>query len=357
MKNSFDTNGSGSNAKKNSAPEPQNHARRSFAPFWILLGLGLSLGSAVVLLYIAQKSVNEHRSQKLSGDVPTSKTLATRLELKFSPEKMMARENNLWSLKIVDAKEIDQRASTPDNPKNKYIRSFVWDGDNLINLMIASHDGSYFARLNPEYKDYGHFLLNVAVPRPGKYTLIADYLPHNKDKREIVLHDFEVGGTKYAANDIRSNAIDNTLKGIAPDTNPEGNWDLIGPATLDIDGKPIGTAPIFPQGPGDILWIRLKDRNIRAGQNETLTFELRDKDETPITDLELYQGVAARCAIISDDFKTYVHATPEAKQLNNGRGPQIAFKANFPHAGKYTLWAQFQHRGNVVTQPIEIEVK
>jgi hypothetical protein len=326
MKNSFDSNhshGAPAHGTGATAASP----RRSLASFWILLGVGLSLGTAAVLLYIAQKNVNARHGEKLSGDVPISKTLATRLEWKMEPPQMTARQTNLWSIKIVDAKEIDQRNSTPDNPRNKYIRSFVWDGDNLINLMLVARDNSYFARLKPEYKDYGHFLLSVTVPRPGKYTLIADYLPHNKDKREIVLHDFEVEGTpvQTAIGSKRESAV-----------NPEGVWDL-------------GT-------PKSEYSIRLQNGQLRANQPETLTLILHDKEQ-PVTNIESYQGVVARCAIVSDDFKTYVHAAPETKQSNNGRGPQISFTANFPRAGKYTLWAQFQHRGQVITQPIGFEVK
>ena len=123
-----------------------------------------------------------------------------------------------------------------------------------------------------------------------------------------------------------------------------------------------------------------------AGQDSFLRYGI-DLNGSPVTDLEPLMGAMGHLVIVSADFKHYVHAHPldlsgkpdahaeaegsghhhhmdaaildKAREVlyANGSASDIVFHAVFPEPGMYRAFAQFQHKGKVLTYAVTIDVK
>ncbi|HYJ47226.1 MAG TPA: cupredoxin domain-containing protein, partial [Pyrinomonadaceae bacterium] len=121
------------------------------------------------------------------------------------------------------------------------------------------------------------------------------------------------------------------------------------------------------------------DRPLRAGEDLRLTFALADAASgQPVNNLQLYLGALAHFVVISEDLKDFIHAHPLdagevfdpsqdpsqhlhdpgqlAKKLVGPSPSEVSADVNFPHAGLYKLWAQFQRDGRVINVPFVLNV-
>jgi hypothetical protein len=156
--------------------------------FGSAVALGLLAMTAGTLAYIVKGRKTASTQGVASADydpTPGRYVRHTRLEFSTSPPRPRAGQMAIWSVKIVDPKKQDRHGQP------KYIRSFVQDKGNLINLVVVSQDLEYFTRLQPDYKDYGHFLLQATLPRPGAYRLYADYIPY-AGRREVAQQEIAI---------------------------------------------------------------------------------------------------------------------------------------------------------------------
>jgi hypothetical protein len=80
---------------------------------------------------------------------------------------------------------------------------------------------------------------------------------------------------------------------------------------------------------------------------------VRDAAGNAVADLEPYFGAPAQAVILSRDKQIYLH--PELKTRAAGN-QGIIFETQFPQAGEYKVWLQFQHRNAVVTAPFTFRV-
>jgi hypothetical protein len=81
-----------------------------------------------------------------------------------------------------------------------------------------------------------------------------------------------------------------------------------------------------------------------------IAFSISDISGRPITNLEPLMAAGGHSVIISSDLREFLHVHPtEGIDANWRGGPYISFKTNFPKPGLYKAWAQFQHKGTVIT--------
>ena len=81
------------------------------------------------------------------------------------------------------------------------------------------------------------------------------------------------------------------------------------------------------------------------------------RDGVPVTDLEPFLGAMGHLIIVSAGREQFVHSHPlEPRHRPPDRGPDIRFQCRFPAGGTYKAWAQFQHRGKVLTIPFTMQV-
>ena len=97
-----------------------------------------------------------------------------------------------------------------------------------------------------------------------------------------------------------------------------------------------------------------------AGRNVKMTFEIRDANGKPISNLEPLMAAGGHCVIIDADSREFLHVHP-AEEITEDvaswqGGPSISFLANFPKPGLYRAWGQFQHEGRLITADFTFEV-
>lgn len=197
------------------------------------------------------------------------------------------------------------------------IREFETFQEKQLHLIIVRDDLGEFRHEHPTYRGNGVFTLDLTLPTAGNYTLFADYKP--------------VGQGEQVS------ALPLTVPGAAPAAPP-----VTGDRRTDIDQTRVDLA-IAPS-------------SIQAGQDSLLTFNLKDANGQPATDLQPYLGERGHLVIVRQgdqlDRDAYIHA-----HAMGGTAPhQVSFHTTFPTAGTYRAWGQFQRGDRVVTAAFWIEV-
>jgi len=197
--------------------------------------------------------------------------------------------------------------------------SFATIHERLLHLFIVSRQLDVFQHVHPELQPDGSFVLDVEVPRPDAYTLIADFYP--------------AGGTPQML---------------------QSTW-----VTPDYRGSPFpdpsAVAPDdTPKSDGTIR-VRLDSETLSAGSERTLTFSVTDaRTGVPVNDLQPYLGAPAHLLILSTDLADVVHSHPSDIEST---GPSVVFEAIFPRPGRYKMWAQFKRDDRIVTTPFVVDVR
>lgn len=93
-----------------------------------------------------------------------------------------------------------------------------------------------------------------------------------------------------------------------------------------------------------------------AGKTSDLTFTVR-RNGKPVTDLQPYLGAFGHLVSLRTGDLAYLHTHPaqEAHAGDSG-GPTVDFGAEFPTAGSYRLFLDFQHGGTVHTAEFTVVV-
>ncbi len=201
----------------------------------------------------------------------------------------------------------------------KPVHKFDIFQEKLMHLIVVSDDLRSFAHIHPEYKENGRFEVAANFPESGNYTLFSDYKPAGQ--KEIV------------------SLMNITIPGAVP--LPKNLEKFTNTKTLS-DTK---------------VNLNISEKNIKAGQDVTLTFDLKDNKNQPIKDLQPYLGEKGHLVIIKSSSpltkSDYIHAhalkdTPDGK---------IEFHTKFPKSGTYKMWMQFNRNGNIKIADFWVNVK
>ncbi|MCG9883981.1 MAG: hypothetical protein MH825_00120 [Cyanobacteria bacterium] len=196
------------------------------------------------------------------------------------------------------------------------ITAFETFQEKQLHLIVVRDDLGEFIHVHPTDRGDGVFTLDLTVPTAGNYTLFADYKPTGQGEQVSALA-LAVPGADSAAprvQDDRTRQINNTQVDLA-----------------------IAPAP-------------------QAGQSTTLTFEIKDTNGQPATDLRPYLGERGHLVIVRQgeprDRSAYLHA----HALGNTPPHQVSFHTQFPRAGTYRAWGQFQRGDRLITADFWINV-
>jgi hypothetical protein len=295
------------------------------------------------------RSVHEHHSHNHPSAQPkmtatTTLTAATspmmpattiyNVNVQFDPATPQAGRPTSLSLIITE-----QKVGEP-------IRQFDIIHDKLMHLVIVNReDLSYFAHIHPQLdKETGIFHIAHTFSKAGKYKMWIDAKP--KDGMQILAaFAFNVEGQPV-----------HTPANIVPDTTSmkkvvvaDGQSYQV---TLDFEPKPL-----------------------IARSSVKMTFEIKDANDKPISNLEPLMAAGGHCVIIDADSHEFLHVHPVEEvggggggddddvahrvltRLTSWRGgPSVSFMANFPKPGLYRAWGQFQHEGRLITADFTLEV-
>lgn len=208
------------------------------------------------------------------------------------------------------------------------VSQFATVHDKRFHLFVISQDLEHYAHVHPEQAADGSWSLDVTLPKAGYYKLYADFLP--------------VGGTpQVVALPLVTGSFAGSLAGSSARLLTDREL------TKTVGSMRVGLA--LPQAP------------LTAGREEMFAFELTDAGTgAPVRDIEPYLAAWGHTLLISEDTLSVVHAHPvELVPLDDPAargGPVVTFKALFPRAGLYRMWAQMQRNGKLATAMFTVNV-
>src|SRR5215218_4340372 len=274
---------------------------------------------------------NHHSSHSKTGS--TSSTISALINysvnVQFDPATPQAGKPTSLSLVVTE-----QKIGEP-------IKDFDVIHDKLMHLIIVNReDLSYFAHIHPKLdKETGIFNIAHTFSKAGKYKMWIDAKP--KDGMQILAaFAFNVEGKP-----VHSPAT------IVPDT-------------------PSKKKVVIADGQSYQVTLDFQPKPLVARSSVKMTFEIKDANNKPISNLEPLMAAGGHCVIIDADSHEFLHVHP-VEEVGGGDdvahrvltrlaswrvGPSVSFMANFPKSGLYRAWRQFQHEGRLLTADFTFEV-
>jgi hypothetical protein len=231
--------------------------------------------------------------------------------------------------KVSAGRPFKLRLSVRHPQTDAVVRQFAAVHERRFHLFVISEDLTHYEHVHPEQEEDGSWVLDLTVPRPGRYRLYSDFLPAG-------------GPAQVVATPIVTADSDRPDAG-APETL------LVPDRSLN---HTIGQLSVSLETPQD---------GLRAGRQETFVYHLADAvTGKPVTDVEPYLGAWGHSLAVSEDLANVVHAHP-VEMVPEGRpsargGPTLTFKAELPEPGKYRIWTQIKRNGEIVTAVFTVDI-
>ena len=182
--------------------------------------------------------------------------------------------------------------------------------DRDLHLIIARSDGSRFQHVHPVLdQSTGTWSLPWEWAEAGTYRVFADFTPAGAEASGLTLsRTVQVAGefTPVVAEPSRVDEVDGF--------------------TVSLDG------------------------DLVAGSSSDLAITI-SRDGQPVTTLEPYLGAFGHLVALRDGDLAFLHVHAEGDEPKRGEtaGPEIAFVAEAPTAGRYLLYLDFRVDGEVHT--------
>jgi hypothetical protein len=190
------------------------------------------------------------------------------------------------------------------------VTSFVTEHEREMHMIVVRRDLSGFQHLHPTMDAGGTWTTGLRLPDAGVWRVFAD---------------FATGA---------------------------------GPATLGVDVLAGGRFdPAELPAPAtsatvDGYRVTLEPTGLAGGQTGSLTFRVA-RDGKPVTDLEPYLGARGHLVALREGDLAFLHVHPTDAATE---GASIGFGAEPPSAGRYRLYLQFRHGGQVRTAAFTLAV-
>ena len=280
-------------------------------------------------------SEHEHHHHQHSAQPKTTTTLTAatsssmipasinyNVNVQFDPATPQAGKPTHLSLIVTE-----QKVGEP-------IKQFDTIHDKLMHLIIVnSEDLSHFAHIHPKLdKETGIFRINHTFAKAGKYKMWID-------------------------------------------TKPKGGIQVLTAFSFNVEGQPVHTPAsitsdktflkeVVTDGQTYQITLDLHQERLGVGRDTKMTFEIRDANGKPISNLEPLMAAGGHCVIIGVEGHEFLHVHPAEEEVDYGGsdvaswrgGPSVSFLANFPKQGLYRAWGQFQHEGKLLTADFTFEV-
>jgi hypothetical protein len=188
--------------------------------------------------------------------------------------------------------------------RGRTVRDFDVEHTKRMHFIVVRRDMTGFQHLHPTERRDGTWSVPVTLRDAGSYRVFADFSVDGRP--ETLADDITVDGT------VRSQ-------------------DLPAPASsVDVDG----------------LRVSLTEGASRAGAESKLAFDVT-RDGKPVA-VAQYLGAKGHLVALRQGDLAFLHVHPDANRLE--------FMAEFPTAGAYRLFLQFQTDGRVHTAAFTQEV-
>jgi hypothetical protein len=213
--------------------------------------------------------------------------------------------------------ELDQTTAAPGSsvpvsfritgPDGAPVTEYDLEHEKELHLIAVRRDFTGFQHVHPVRDSDGTWRTHVDLTS-GQWRLFADFKAAGADPVTLG-NDLAVRGT------------------YRPDL-----------ATTDSRTAEVGPYEVTLEG------------ELAAGSEAELTLSVTRNGE-PVTDLEPYLGAYGHLVALRDGDLAYLHVHPEGTPDDGVTepGPDVVFYAQVPSAGRYHLYLDFQHRGQVRT--------
>jgi hypothetical protein len=275
---------------------------------------------------VSEHGHHHHQQHSAQAETTTSAAATSMMpemtnynvNVQFDPATLQAGKPTNLSLIVTE-----QKVGEP-------IKQFDIVHDKLMHLIIVnSEDLSYFAHIHPKFnKETGIFYITHTLPKAGRYKMWIDAKP--KGGIQIL--------TAYAFNVV--------------------GQPVHSPANITPDKTFL--KEVVTDGQSYQISLNFHQERPGVGRNTKMTFEIRDANRKPISNLEPLMAAGGHCVIIGADGHEFLHVHPAEEVTDNVAswrgGPSVSFLANFPKPGLYRAWGQFQHEGRLLTADFTFEV-
>ncbi|MGR0318949.1 heavy-metal-associated domain-containing protein [Agromyces sp. ZXT2-3] len=186
--------------------------------------------------------------------------------------------------------------------------------DRPLHLIVVRTDGAHFRHVHPAMADDGTWQVPFAFDAAGAYRVFADFAPTSIGETVTLTSTVEVAGA----------------------FTPE-------PRTTDVTTSTV-----------EGLDVELDGALVAGGESELVFTVTRDGE--PVTTLEPYLGAYGHLVALRQGDLAYLHVHPMGEPGDGvtEAGPEIAFMATAPTAGRYLLYLDVQEGGVVRSIPFVV---
>jgi hypothetical protein len=279
---------------------------------------------------IEHKEHHQHQHHQHSAQPETTATLAVATTSSMMPASVNYNVNVQLDPPTPQAsKPTHLNLIVTEQKVGEPIKDFDIIHDKLMHLIIASsEDLSHFAHIHPKLnKETGVFSIVHTFARAGKYKMWID-------------------------------------------AKPKGGIQILTAFPFNVEGQPVHSPTnitsdktfvkeVMTDGQSYQVTLDFQPEKLGVGVDTKMTFEIRDANGKPISNLEPLMAAGGHCVIIGADAREFLHVHPaeEVDDIVSWRGgPSVSFLANFPKPGLYRAWGQFQHEGKLLTVDFTFEV-
>jgi hypothetical protein len=232
-------------------------------------------------------------------------------------------KSNATTLSLQTNTPVTYSLSIIDDQGN-VLKDLQTEHEKLLHLIVVRKDLNQFQHLHPDFNQAtGQFTLsNLTFPTAGDYRIFADYTPI---------------GAQIGSDGMPLNVVSHEDVTVAGSYTPQ----------------PLGSTNTTQNIDGYVVTLTSTPKTIVSG-TDVLAFAIT-KNGKPVTDLQDYLGALGHGVILKDGTLDYIHthALETSTATQNGT---ITFHVEFPSAGNYKAFVQFQDQGKVTTADFVILV-
>lgn len=272
------------------------------AVFGVALGVGAKAGPIAGTSASSHNAMSEHGSpmgedtvQGLAVAQAGYRLVPTGLTLPVGPAVP-------FSFRVLDTEGMTLNSYEPSHDKD-------------LHLIVVRRDLSGFQHVHPTRTGDGRWAVALDLSSAGAYRVFADFVPQGSAKSITLGTDVFVSGP-FSPRSLPAPAATTVVDGY----------------TVKLTGNPT------------------------PGADSDLVFTVSHSGVDAI--LEPYLGAYGHLVSLRQGDLAYLHTHP-AQDAAIGRtaGPDIAFSADFPTAGVYRLFLNFQVEGKVLTAEFTVHVE
>jgi hypothetical protein len=197
-------------------------------------------------------------------------------------------------------------------PDGEAVTAYEEKHEKELHLIVVRRDLAGFQHVHPTLAANGTWTVPLDVPSGGTYRVFADFEPTGLGRGVTLGTDLSVAGTFEPA----------------PLPPPA--------ATTSVDGFDVTVEGV---------------ERVRAGQETEIAFTV-SRGSREVTDLQPYLGAFGHLVSLRTGDLAYLHTHPVGGDAHGG--PTVRFATEFPTAGTYRLFLDFQVDGVVRTAELTI---